>query len=59
MSKNLAYPLQPVYDDGKGGGWKWWEWHFVLPEFSYFGLCNVLCTKGLRASAVYLGDFPR
>ena len=18
-------PLHPVYDDGKGGGWKWWE----------------------------------
>ena len=25
MSKNLAHPLHPVYDDGKGGGWKWWE----------------------------------
>ena len=23
--KNLAHPLHPVYDDGKGGGWKWWE----------------------------------
>ena len=22
---NLANPLHPVYDDGKGGGWKWWE----------------------------------
>ena len=22
--KNLAHPLHPVYDDGKGGGWKWW-----------------------------------
>ena len=29
LSKNLAHPLHPVYDDGKGGGWKWWEWHFV------------------------------
>ena len=25
VSKNLAHPLHPVYDDGKGGGWKWWE----------------------------------
>ena len=25
VSKNLAHPLRPVYDDGKGGGWKWWE----------------------------------
>ena len=24
-SKNLAHPLHPVYDDGKGGGWKWWD----------------------------------
>ena len=24
-TENLARPLQPVYDDGKGGGWKWWE----------------------------------
>ena len=30
VSENLAHPLQPVYDDGKSGGWKWWEWHFVL-----------------------------
>ena len=25
VSKNLAHPLHPVCDDGKGGGWKWWE----------------------------------
>ena len=25
MSKKLAHPLHPVYDDGKGGGWKWLE----------------------------------
>ena len=30
MSKNLAHPLHPVYDDSKGGGWKWWERYFVL-----------------------------
>ena len=30
MSKNLAHPLHSVHDDGKGGGWKWWEEHFVL-----------------------------
>ena len=23
MSKNLAHPLHPVYDNSKGGGWKW------------------------------------
>ena len=25
VSKYLAHPLHPVYDDSKGGGWKWWE----------------------------------
>ena len=25
VSKNVAHPLHPDYDDGKGGGWKWWE----------------------------------
>ena len=25
LYKNLAHPLHPVYDNGKGGGWKWWE----------------------------------
>ena len=25
VSKNLAHPLHLVHDDGKGGGWKWWE----------------------------------
>ena len=25
VSKTLAHPLHPAYDDGKGGGWKWWE----------------------------------
>ena len=25
MSKNLARLLHPVYNDGKDGGWKWWE----------------------------------
>ena len=25
VSKNLAHPSHPVYDHGKGGGWKWWE----------------------------------
>ena len=24
VSKNPAHSLHPVYDDGKGGGWKWW-----------------------------------
>ena len=24
-SENLAHPLHPFYDNGKGGGWKWWE----------------------------------
>ena len=23
VSKNLAHPLHPVSDNGKGGGWKW------------------------------------
>ena len=30
MSKKLAHPLHPLYDHGKGGGWKWWVLHFVL-----------------------------
>ena len=25
VSKNLARPLHPVYDDGKGCGWNLWE----------------------------------
>ena len=25
VSKNLAHPLQPIYDDGNGGSGKWWE----------------------------------
>ena len=25
VSKNLAHPLHPVSDNGKGDGWKWWE----------------------------------
>ena len=25
VSRNLAHPLHPLHDDGKGGGWKWWE----------------------------------
>ena len=25
VSINLAHPLHPVYDDGKGDDWKWWE----------------------------------
>ena len=29
---------------------------FCVVEFSYFGLCKVLCRGGLRSSAVYLGD---
>ena len=30
---------------------------FCVFEFSYFSLCNVLCTEGLRSSVVYLVDF--
>ena len=30
---------------------------FCVVEFSYFGLCKVPCTEGLRSSVVYLGDF--
>ena len=25
VSTNLAHALHPVHDNGKGGGWKWWE----------------------------------
>ena len=25
MSKIVAHLLHLVYDDDKGGGWKWWE----------------------------------
>ena len=28
--QNLAPLWHPVYDDGKGGGWKWWGCHFVI-----------------------------
>ena len=64
MSKNLAHPLHPVYDDGKGGGWQGWWLEvvgvtFSVVEFSYFGLCKVPCREGLRSSAAYLEVFPR
>ena len=41
VSKNPAHPLHPIYDDGKGGGWKWWEGHFVLlnSHFSAYATC--------------------
>ena len=41
VSKNLAQPLHPIYDDGKGGDWKWWECHFVLlkPHISVYARC--------------------
>ena len=41
MSKNLARPLHPVCDDGKVGGWKWWECHFVLfnSHISAYAMC--------------------
>ena len=32
---------------------------FCVVEFSYFDLCNVLCTESLRSRTVYLEDFPR
>ena len=32
---------------------------FCVVEFSYFGLCNVLCIEGLQSCAAYLGHFPR
>ena len=25
VSQNWAHPLHPIYDNGTGGGWKWWE----------------------------------
>ena len=30
LAVSKTHPLPPVYDDGMGGGWKWWEGHFVL-----------------------------
>ena len=35
MFKNLAHRLHPVYDDGKGGGWKWWVSHFVVLNLTF------------------------
>ena len=56
VSKNLAHPLHPVYDDGKDGGWEVVGVTFCVVEFLYFGLCHVLGTEGLRSSAVYLNS---
>ena len=52
MSKNLAHPLHPVYDDGKGGGWKWWEWHFVFlsSHISAYATCFARKVCGLVQS---------
>ena len=52
MSKNLAHPLHPVYDDGKGGGWEWWEWHFVLlnSHISAYLMCFAQKVCGLVRS---------
>ena len=52
MSKNLAHSLHPVYDDGKGGGWKWWEWHFVLlnSHISAYATCFAQQVCGLVRS---------
>ena len=46
VSENLAHPLHPVYDDGKGGGWKWWEWHFVLLNSHISAYTRCLAEKG-------------
>ena len=39
---------------------RWWlevvAVTFCVVEFSYFGLCNVLCMEGLRSHAAYLGS---
>ena len=49
VSKNLAHQLHPFNDDGKGGGWKWWEWHFVLlnSHFSAYATCLARKVCGL------------
>ena len=64
MSKNVAHPLHPVYDDGKGGGWKWWECHFVLlnSHISAYATCFarkvcvlVRSTWGISLGGINLG----
>ena len=52
MSKNLAHPLHPVHDDGKGGGWKWWEGDFVLlnSHISAYATCLARKVCGLVRS---------
>ena len=41
VSWNLAHPLHPVYDDGKGGGVQWWVKRYkstcVLTQFAQMG----------------------
>ena len=41
MSKNLAHPVYPVYDDGKGGGVQWWvKWcksNYVCTQVARIG----------------------
>ena len=52
VSKNLAHPWHPVYDDDKGGGWKWWECHFVLlnSHISAYATCLARKVCGLVRS---------
>ena len=60
MSKNLAHPLHPVDDDGKGGGWKWWEWHVVLlkSNISVYARCftGKVCGLVRSTSGTSLGE---
>ena len=52
VCKNLAHPLHLVYDDGKGGGWKWWVGRFVLlnSHISAYTRCLVGKACGLVQS---------
>ena len=55
VSKNLAHPLHPVYEDGKGGGWKWWEW-----QISIAGATSDMyrCDVSVVATALYRSVMP-
>ena len=60
VSKNLAHPLHPVYDDGKGCLWKCRKWDFQ--DFACCCFCcwfNPLSQRGPKSDRKPIPDKPR
>ena len=50
VPKNLAHPLHPVHDDGKGGGCKWWDFVLLNSHISAYTRCLAEKVCGLVRS---------